>query len=106
MLERSEPVLKGICVALAGLLLFQVARLVLRSDPLAHLNIPSLPTLPPETNAPAGGPGTNALVASGSGKAGTNAAHLGARLPARQPILPPAINLELLVPMIRIWYRH
>jgi hypothetical protein len=80
MLERSEPVLKGICVALAGLLLFQVARLVLRSDPLAHLNIPSLPTLPPETNAPAGGPGTNALVASGSGKAGTNAAHLGAQV--------------------------
>ena len=80
MLDRSEPILKGICVALAGLLLFQIVRLVLRSDPLAHLNIPALPTLPPETNAPAGGTGTNALVASGSGKAGTNAAHPGAQV--------------------------
>src|SRR5664279_1766579 len=80
MLDRSEPILKGICVALAGLLLFQIVRLVLRSDPLAHLNIPALPTLPPETNAPASGPGTNALVASGSGKAGTNAAHPGAQV--------------------------
>ena len=80
MLERSEPVLKGVCVALAGLLLFQVARLVFRSDPLAHLNIPALPTLPPDTNAPASGPGTNALAASGSGKATTNAAHAGAKV--------------------------
>jgi hypothetical protein len=80
MLERSEPVLKVICVALAALLLFQVVRLVVRSDPLAHLNIPALPTLPPDTNAPAGGAGTNSLAASGSGKAGTNAAHPGAQI--------------------------
>jgi hypothetical protein len=80
MLERSEPVLKGVCVALAGLLLFQAARPVFRSDPLAHLNIPALPTLPPDTNAPAGGPGANALAASGSGNATTNAAHAGAKV--------------------------
>jgi hypothetical protein len=80
MLERSEPVLKVICVALAALLLFQVVRLVMRSDPLAHLNIPALPTLPPDTNAPAGGAGTNSLAASGLGKAGTNTAHPGAQV--------------------------
>src|ERR1035437_2548922 len=77
MLERSEPVLKVICVALAALLLFQVLRLIARSDPLAHLNIPALPTLPPDTNAPAGGTGTNSLAALGSGKAGTNTVHSG-----------------------------
>jgi hypothetical protein len=80
MLERSERVLKAICAALAALLLFQVVRLVVRSDPLAHLNIPALPTLPPDTNAPAGGAGTNSLLASGSAKAGTNTAHLGAQV--------------------------
>ena len=80
MLERSEPVLKVICGVLAALLLFQVVRLVVRSDPLAHLNIPALPTLPPDTNAPAGGAGTNSLAASGSGKAGTNAAQAGAQI--------------------------
>ena len=80
MLERSEPVLKVICVTLAALLLFLVVRLVVRSDPLAHLNIPALPTLPPDTNAPAGGAGTNSLAASGSGKAGTNAARPGAQV--------------------------
>jgi hypothetical protein len=79
MLERSEPVLKVICLALAALLLFQVVRLVVRSDPLAHLNIPALPTLPPDTNAPAGGTGTNSPAALGSGKAGTNTAHSGAQ---------------------------
>jgi hypothetical protein len=77
MLERSEPVLKVICVALAALLLFQVVRLVVRSDPLAHLNIPALPTLPPDTNALAGGTGTNSPTTLGSGKAVTNAAHSG-----------------------------
>jgi hypothetical protein len=77
MLERSESVLKVICVALAALLLFQVVRLIVRSDPLAHLNIPALPTLPPDTNALAGGTGTNSPTTLGSGKAVTNAAHSG-----------------------------
>lgn len=77
MLERWEPVLKAICLALAALVLFQVARLVMRSDPLAHLNIPELPTLPPDTNAPTGGTGTNSLAAPGSGKVGTNTAQPG-----------------------------
>lgn len=80
MLERLEPVLKAVCLALAALVLFQVVRLVVRSDPLAHLNIPALPTLPPDTNAPAGGTGTNSLAAPGSGKAGTNTAHPGVRI--------------------------
>jgi hypothetical protein len=80
MLERSEHVLKALCAALAALLLFQVVRLVVRSDPLTHLNIPALPTLPPDTNAPPGGAGTNSLAAPGTGKAGTNTAHPGVQI--------------------------
>jgi hypothetical protein len=79
MLERLTPVLKVICAALAALVLFQVVRLVVRSDPLAHLNIPALPTLPPDTNAPAG-PGTNSPAAPGSAKAGTNTTQHGAQI--------------------------
>jgi hypothetical protein len=80
MLERLEPVLKAICLALAALVLFQVARLVVRNDPLAHLNIPALPTLPPDTNAPVGGTGTNSPAAPGLVKAGTNTAHPGVQI--------------------------
>ena len=80
MLERSEPVLKVICVALAALLLFQVGRLVVGRNPLGHLNIPAVPTLPPDTNAPAGATGTNSLAALGSGKTGTNTAQPGVQI--------------------------
>src|ERR1035441_6765232 len=79
MLERLTPVLKVLCAALAALVLFQVVRLVVRSDPLAHLNIPALPTLPPDTNAPAG-PGTNSPAVPGSAKAGTNTDRKSTRL--------------------------
>jgi len=53
MLERADPVLKAISLTLAMLLVFQLGRLVVRSNPLAHLKIPDLPSLPPETNSPA-----------------------------------------------------
>jgi hypothetical protein len=79
MLERLEPVLKVICAALAALVLFQLVRLVARSAPLAHLNIPALPTLPPDTNAPAG-TGTNSAAAPGSAKAGTNTTHASVQI--------------------------
>ena len=80
MLERSLPVLRVICVALAALLLFQVGRLVVGRNPLEHLNIPAVPTLPPDTNAPAGGTGTNSLAALGSGKTATNTAQPGVQI--------------------------
>ena len=80
MLERSLPVLRVICVALAALLLFQVGRLVVGRNPLEHLNIPAVPTLPPDTNAPAGGTGPNSLAALGSGKTATNTAQPGVQI--------------------------
>ena len=105
MLERSEPVLKGVCVALAGLLLFQAARPVFRSDPLAHLNIPALPTLPPDTNAPAG---RERMLSRPLARATQPRMRrtLAPRSPARQRILFPATNLELLGPISRIRRRH
>jgi hypothetical protein len=45
MLDRFEPMLKIICLALAALLLFQIVRCVVHSDPLGHASIPLLPTL-------------------------------------------------------------
>lgn len=54
MFERSEPVLKIICLALALLVLYQCARLVVRRDPLARWKIPasiSAVTAPPITPA-------------------------------------------------------
>ncbi len=80
MLERSLPVLRVICVALAALLLFQVGRLVVGRNPLGHLNIPAVPTLPPDTNAPAGGTGPISLAALGSGKTATNTAQPGVQI--------------------------
>lgn len=46
MLEKSEPILKIICLALAGLLLFQVSRLAVGRDPLKDVNVP-IPPSPP-----------------------------------------------------------
>lgn len=39
MLERFNPVLRIVCLALAGLVIYQLSRLVVRKDPLKHLNI-------------------------------------------------------------------
>ena len=74
MLERFERPLRMICLALAALLVVQLARLVLRGDPLAHLNIPALPALAPPTNSPAAGAGTNLSASPKTGNKDTNAA--------------------------------
>lgn len=77
MLNRLEPILKGVCVVLAALLLYQVGRAVAHSNPLAHLKIPALPALPADTNAPPSGKATNALGTLVLAKAGTNASPTG-----------------------------
>jgi hypothetical protein len=45
MLDRYANVLKLLCVGLAVLLLFRVARGVAQSDPLGHASIPPLPKM-------------------------------------------------------------
>lgn len=58
MRERPEQILKFVCWALAALLLFQFVRIVFEANPLAHVVIPALPSLPEDTSA--AGPETNA----------------------------------------------
>jgi hypothetical protein len=88
MLDRLEPVLKGVCAVLAALLLYQLVRLVAHSNPLAHLTIPALPTLPADTNAPASGIASNTLTLTASAKSGTNAPKPGAQSPGKATNAP------------------
>jgi hypothetical protein len=130
VLNRFEPILKILCVALAALLLFQGVRSVLHGDPLGNASIPSLPTLsiPVEAKkAPVDPVAKTATVATNSvakQKAGdTNAVaqgkapkpkhrrNFGSRMggPAEAMNLPPPIQTrvdlikesEILGPFIR-----
>jgi len=81
MLERYERPVKIICAAMVALLVWQVGSVILRGNPLAHLTIPALPTLPGatnETNAAdvkkTGPNGTNATISTNAAK-GTNVAN-------------------------------
>ena len=78
MLERSETVLKFACLALAALILLQCSRFVLRSDSLARLTIPALPS----------------LAASSETQAETKTTNSGPRNATQKPPtnLPPAIS--------------
>jgi len=80
MFDRFERPVKIIGLALAALLAWQLGSLILRSDPLATMKIPALPTLPAqnETNAAGvttnGTNGTNATIGLNAAN-GANAAH-------------------------------
>jgi len=98
MLERSEMVLKVTCLALAALVLFQCSRFVMRSDSLARITIPALPSLPDNSDAQAGGKTTNAPPPTGSQKPPTDlppamSARTGRPTPATN--LPPAISARI-----------
>jgi hypothetical protein len=75
MLDRFERPLKIICLAMAALLAWQLAGLVLTGDPLKNLKIPALPALPGATNEPAkvGQKETNAAALNQTGTNGANA---------------------------------
>ena len=45
MRERTEQVLRLACLVLGALLLFQIGRIFIHRNPVAHLQIPALPTL-------------------------------------------------------------
>lgn len=70
MLDRFERPLRMLALALAAVLVFQLARLLWRGDPLAHLRLPDLPTLTASTNAP----GTNSVSGTNVAAAQTNGA--------------------------------
>ncbi len=90
MLERSEMVLKGTCLALAALVLFQCSRLLMRSGSLARLSIPALPALPDSSDAQTGGKTTNAPSRTESQKPPAN---LPPAISARGDRVAPATNL-------------
>jgi hypothetical protein len=51
MREHLETWLKIACLVLAGLLLLQLGRAFVEGNPLAHVQVPSPPELPPDTNS-------------------------------------------------------
>jgi hypothetical protein len=71
MRNRSEQILRIVCLVLAVLLAAQLVKVVLRMNPLHGVVIPALPTLASDTNAPAG-KGTNALASKSPVGKGTN----------------------------------
>ena len=109
MLERSEMVLKGTCLALAALVLFQCSRFVMRSGSLARLSIPALPSLPDSSDARTGGKATNAPSRTESQKPAANLPPARGDRVAPATNLPPAISAridritqsEVLGPVIR-----
>ncbi len=57
MHERLEKLLKVACVLFAVFVVYRVARIVFRPNPLSHLSFPAIPSLPaPETNSPSAKP--------------------------------------------------
>jgi hypothetical protein len=83
MLECSKLILKIACYVLAAVLVYQLVQVGIRLNPLAHVTVPELPSLPPETvNQPGPGPAIPMMppVAGGKGSnspvpsVGTNAA--------------------------------
>lgn len=60
MRKHLEKILRLTCLALGALLIFQAARAIIRSNPLAKVNIPQVPTLATETNEMASAKNTNA----------------------------------------------
>ena len=59
MLERLDPTFRIVCLGLAALVFYQVARIAARRDPLARLNIPALASQAASPDPQSGQPGTN-----------------------------------------------
>lgn len=72
MLERSERMLKIICLGLAAIMLYELVGAVLRHNPLEHMSIPVLPSLAAAPDAKKSGPETNSLTSKAGGKPVTN----------------------------------
>lgn len=73
MFERSELALKVLCGLVAGLVVYRLGLIIVHINPLAHVTIPALPSLPSASVTVAAGAGSNSLRAPA--KSGTNATH-------------------------------
>jgi len=71
MLERYQKVLRLVCIVLAALFLVQLGRILVNRNPLAHLQIPAVPTLT-KAEATSSSKSTNAAPVQDSVKKSTN----------------------------------
>ena len=94
MLERFNPVLRIVCLLLAGLVLYQISRLATRKDPLGNLNFNPL-ALATAPQAPAESKTTNAAPTKGSAKKEADVP------PAVQARVERITQSEILGPVIR-----
>ena len=101
MLERLQPILRIVCLLLAGLVLYQLSRIAAHKDPFENLGLADLVSALNAGDAPAAHPGTNAVR-------GTNAAPV--REPAKKQAEIPAAaqtridritQSEILGPVVR-----
>ena len=79
MRDRAALLLKVVCVCLAAWLAWELVRAGKDANPLAHVTIPDVPSLPADTNAPPAiankppaRPGTNAMAKGTNALSGTN----------------------------------
>ena len=90
MLERSEQVLRIVCLILAAFLVYQFSRLVWQRNPLAQLNIPPAIAASLGSNTVAAAKTTNAVPRSDAAKPATNSP--GAAKATNAPAPAPATN--------------
>ena len=72
MPERYQRLLRLVCVLLGAVVVVQLARIVVNRNPVAHLQIPEVPTLT-KVDSANGSKSTNAVPAQDAGKKSTNA---------------------------------
>ena len=95
MLERFHPVLRMACLGLAALVALQSARVLLRKNPLAGLDVSAGPLTFSGSETPAAPPETNAPARRATGKPDTNLP------PAVQARVERITQSEILGPVIR-----
>jgi hypothetical protein len=94
MRERFNPVLKLICLALAALILYQLSRLALRTDPLGTLSFTAISILPAAPETPPGKKETNSVPRQEPPRKGTNAVARRAS-PPKGVDVPPEIQTRV-----------
>jgi hypothetical protein len=73
-LKQPERILRIVCYAFAAVLVFELARAVMRLNPLSGVALPAVPSLTTDSETPA--KGTNAPAVPETGKKETNSATL------------------------------
>jgi hypothetical protein len=95
MLERLQPVLRIVCLLLAGLVIYQLSQILAQKDPLKNLGLAATFAALDAAGAPAANPGTNAAP--------------GRESPRKQADVPAAVQTridritqsEILGPVVR-----